>query len=159
MEAWSDGKSVEIRAPNATRPWQHVLEPLSGYLNLGQTLYEDDSLSGEGFNFGPKAEQNHTVEELLINLSSYWKFKHIDDAYKVTGNIPFHEAGLLKLNCDKALFHFKWQANLKYKETIRFTSEWYYEFYKTDNNIYEKTLSQISEYENLAVEKGLKWTE
>jgi CDP-glucose 4,6-dehydratase len=159
MEAWSKDEIVEIRAPKATRPWQHVLEPLSGYLNLGQILYEDSALHGEGFNFGPRAEQNHTVEELLIDLSQYWNFENVSDAYKVTGDIPFHEAGLLKLNCDKALFYLKWQANLEYKDTIQFTSEWYYEFYKTGKNILDKTLEQIDSYENKAKEKGLKWTE
>lgn len=159
MEAWSKGEIVEIRAPKATRPWQHVLEPLSGYLNLGQILYEDDSLEGEGFNFGPRAEQNHTVEELLIDLSRYWPFENVDDAYKVTGNVPFHEAGLLKLNCDKALFFMRWQASLEYKDTIRFTSEWYYDFYKTNKDILEKTIEQIKEYEAIAKNKGLKWTE
>lgn len=159
MLAWSKSEVVEIRAPKATRPWQHVLEPLSGYLNLGAELYEDDSLHGEAFNFGPRAEQNHTVEELLIDLSKYWDFTDVNDAYKVTGNIPFHEAGLLKLNCDKALFYLKWQANLEYKDTIRFTSEWYFDFYKTDANILDKTIEQITEYENMAKEKGLKWTE
>ena len=159
MEAWSKNNIVEIRAPKATRPWQHVLEPLSGYLNLGQVLYEDKSLDGEGFNFGPRAEQNHTVEELLVDLSKYWHFNDVSEAYKVTGNIAFHEAGLLKLNCDKALFYFKWQANLEYKDTIRFTSEWYYDFYKKNSNMLEKTFEQISEYEDLAKHKGLKWME
>ena len=159
MEAWSQNKTVEIRSPEATRPWQHVLEPLSGYLNLGQVLYEDDSLHGEGFNFGPRAEQNHTVVELLVDLSKYWDFENIDKAYQVTDNIPFQEAGLLKLNCDKALFHFKWQANLEYKDTIRFTSEWYYDFYKSNKNILDKTIEQISEYEKIAKDKVLIWTE
>jgi CDP-glucose 4,6-dehydratase len=159
MVAWSDAKVVEIRAPKATRPWQHVLEPLSGYLNLGAELYKNDVLHGEAFNFGPRAEQNHTVEELLIDLSKYWDFKDVNEAYKVTGDIPFHEAGLLKLNCDKALFYLKWQANLNYKDTIKFTSEWYYDFYKTDKNILDKTLEQIEEYENMAKDKGLKWME
>lgn len=159
MKAWNEGKVVEIRAPESTRPWQHVLEPLSGYLNLGSELYKEDSLHGEAFNFGPRAEQNHTVEELLIDLSKYWDFKDVNDAYKVTGNIPFHEAGLLKLNCDKALFYLKWQANLEYRDTIKFTSEWYYDFYKTDINMLDKTLEQIEEYKNMAKQKGLKWTE
>jgi CDP-glucose 4,6-dehydratase len=158
MIAWSNREVVEIRAPKATRPWQHVLEPLSGYLNLGAKLYEDVSLHGEAFNFGPRAEQNHTVEELLIDLSRYWDFKNVNDAYKVTGNIPFHEAGLLKLNCDKALFYLKWQANLEYKDTIKFTSEWYYDFYTTEKNILDKTLEQIAEYENIAINRGLQWT-
>jgi len=69
MEAWSESNRVEIRSPEATRPWQHVLEPLSGYLNLGQVLYENDFFDGKAFNFGPRAEQNHTVEQLLTDLS------------------------------------------------------------------------------------------
>ncbi|MEN4044807.1 CDP-glucose 4,6-dehydratase [Sulfurimonas sp. NWX367] len=159
MHAWSKNQSVEIRSPEATRPWQHVLEPLSGYLNLGQVLYENNSLHGEAFNFGPRAEQNHTVKQLLADLSQYWHFTNAKDAFTITGNIPFHEAGLLKLNCDKALFYLKWQANLEYKDTIRFTSEWYYDFYNNNNNILEKTLEQINEYESMAKTRGLQWTE
>ena len=63
-----------------------------------------------------------------------------------------------KLNCDKALF-LNWQATLTYPETIKLTSEWYYDFYKTDKNILDVTMSQIEEYKNLAKEKGFKWTE
>lgn len=159
MRAWSEGKAVEIRSPRATRPWQHVLEPLNGYLQLGAELYNDSSLNGEAFNFGPRAEQNHSVETLLKDLSVYWDFKDLNSAYKVTDDIKFHEAGLLKLNCDKALFYLKWQANLEYKETIKFTSEWYYNFYKKHADMMEFTLSQINEYEKLAQQKGLKWTE
>jgi len=160
MEAWSKKQSVEIRSPEATRPWQHVLEPLSGYLNLGQVLYNNDTLDGEAFNFGPRAEQNHTVKQLLEDLSKYWHFTDVKDAFRVTDNIPFHEAGLLKLNCDKALFYFKWQANMEYKDTVRFTSDWYYDFYNNrDKSILDKTLEQIGEYENMAKEKGLLWTE
>lgn len=158
MEAWSEARSVEIRCPDATRPWQHVLEPLSGYLNLGQVLYANDELNGEGFNFGPRAEQNHTVKQLLKDLSEYWHFDDVEKAFTVTDNIPFHEAGLLKLNCDKALFHFQWQANMAYEDTIKLTSEWYYDFYKSDKNIFEKTMEQIEEYEGMAIDKGLSWT-
>lgn len=157
--AWSKNQVVEIRSPNATRPWQHVLEPLSGYLNLGQMLYENKSLHGEAFNFGPKAEQNHTVKKLLEDLSMYWNFNYASEAFSVIDNIPFHEAGLLKLNCDKALFYLNWQANLEYKDTIKFTSEWYYDFYHSDKNIFDKTLEQIVEYEKLAKVKELVWTE
>lgn len=158
MLSWSKGEKVEIRSPDATRPWQHVLEPLSGYLALGQKLFEDVSLHGEAFNFGPRAEQNHTVRQLLEDLSVYWDFETPASAYSITGNIPFHEAGLLKLNCDKALFYLKWQANLDYALTIKFTSEWYFDFYKTDKNIYDKTIAQIKEYEELAMQKGLLWS-
>lgn len=159
MKAWSKSSIVEIRSPMATRPWQHVLEPISGYLNLGQLLFEEKKLNGSAFNFGPRAEQNHTVKELLIDLSKYWNFEgQAAAAFTVTDNIPFHEAGLLKLNCDKALFYLKWQATLEYNETIKFTSEWYYDFYESETNMFDKTLYQIEEYENMAIEKELRWT-
>ena len=158
MEAWSKGESVEIRSPEATRPWQHVLEPLSGYLSLGQELHNDENLNGEGLNFGPRAEQNHTVVELIEDLSQYWNFENVSDAFTVTDNIPFHEAGLLKLNCDKALSLLKWQAALGYQDTIKFTSEWYYDYYKNGANMLVKTMSQIDEYHNIAHERRLPWT-
>ena len=158
MEAWSKGNFVEIRSPKATRPWQHVLEPLSGYLQLGQTLNDSLKIHGQAFNFGPKEETNHTVEDLLIDLSQYWHFDKRNIPYRITDNIPFHEASLLKLNCDKALFYLKWEANLKYQETIRFTSEWYYDFYKSNCSIFDKTIEQIIEYENLATKRRLLWT-
>ncbi|MDP3301474.1 MAG: CDP-glucose 4,6-dehydratase [Sulfuricurvum sp.] len=159
MRAWSQNNVVEIRSPNATRPWQHVLEPLSGYLTLGAKLYNDVSLHGEAFNFGPRAEQNHTVKQLLEDLSVYWHFNVATDAFTITDNIPFHEAGLLKLNCDKALFYLKWQANLDYLQTIQYTSEWYYDFYHNTANMHTKTLEQITAYEFMAKEKKILWTE
>jgi CDP-glucose 4,6-dehydratase len=156
--AWNEGGKVEIRSPQATRPWQHVLEPLSGYLNLGQSLYSDKKLNGEGFNFGPRAEQNRTVKKLLSDLSKYWHLNNIDDAFTITGNTTFHEATLLKLNCDKSLALLKWQAALDYQDTIKFTSEWYYDYYKNSGDMMVKTIKQISEYENIAKFKSLKWT-
>ncbi len=157
MRAWSEGRPVEIRSPRATRPWQHVLEPLSGYLDLGWQLAESERLHGEAFNFGPRAEQNRTVLELLRDLSAYWRFEKSSDAYRVTEDIPFHEAGLLKLNCDKALFHLKWEPTLEYEDTIRFTGEWYYDYYRSDMDIFAKTTKQIEEYEKRASKKGLAW--
>lgn len=155
MLAWNEGRSVEIRSPKATRPWQHVLEPLSGYLRLGLEL-DKNKLNGEGFNFGPRAEQNRTVQQLLEDLSQYWT-SELEETYKITDNIPFHEAGLLKLNCDKALSYLNWQASLAYQDTIRFTSTWYYNFYKGETDILDFTMSQIEEYEKFFVEnlKGL----
>lgn len=158
MRAWSKNEPVTIRNPKSTRPWQHVLEPLSGYLNLGQRLYHDNDLHGECFNFGPQSEQNYTVENILIELGKLWDFSNAKDPYKISKNSIFHEAGLLKLNCDKALFHLNWQACLDFRENIRYTSEWYYDFYNK-KNMYDKTIHQISEYESIAIKKGLKWTE
>lgn len=156
--AWNNNKKVEIRSPKSTRPWQHVLEPLSGYLALGEQLYENLKLNGEPFNFGPKAEQNRTVVDLLTDMGKFWGFTNDNKAFEITGEVPFHEASLLKLNCDKALFHLKWESTLHYEETISFVSKWYYAFYKEKENIYDFTQLQIDNYENLAFERNKKWT-
>jgi CDP-glucose 4,6-dehydratase len=158
MRGWSEGKPVEIRSPSATRPWQHVLEPLSGYLTLGAALARDATLHGESFNFGPRSEQNRTVLDLLKDLSAAWNFADTGDAYQVTANIPFHEAGLLKLNCDKALFHLKWEANLQYVELVDFVSDWYYRYYRESADMFALTQAQIGAYEQRAQERGLVWT-
>ena len=157
IKAWQGGSAVEIRSPQATRPWQHVLEPLSGYLALGEALHSDKKLHGEAFNFGPRTEQTHTVVQLLEALAERWGFENINDAFKVTDNIPFHEAGLLKLNCDKAHFHLKWLSNLSFEETADFVSDWYAGYYKSKADMYELTVRQIEDYTSEAVNKNIPW--
>ncbi len=159
IKAWSEGKITEIRSPHATRPWQHVLEPLSGYLHLASELSLNYDLNGQAFNFGPNTKENPTVEQLIVDLSKYWNVEDKFRAYRITNNPIFHEAKLLKLNCDKAFSFLKWKANLDYEDTVKFTSEWYFDFYKKNKKILEKTLNQITEYENKAKAKSLKWTE
>lgn len=158
MKAWSENKVVEIRSPSATRPWQHVLEPLSGYLTLGASLYASEALHGNAFNFGPRAEQNRTVIDLLSDLGIVWGLSKSEDIYQITENIPFHEAGLLKLNCDKALFHLKWEPNLDYSETIRMVGDWYRSYYRNEADMNKLTSEQISAYEDLAATRGRIWT-
>ena len=158
MKNWAEGQSVSLRSPKATRPWQHVLEPLSGYLTLGQQLAQNPDLHGQSFNFGPKSEPARTVVDLLFDLSQKWEFEDTDDAYVVTDNVPFHEAGLLKLNCDKALFHLKWEANLYYKECVNLVSDWYVGYYKCNSNMKSITENQIELYEQLALQRNLTWT-
>ncbi|MBI3632688.1 MAG: CDP-glucose 4,6-dehydratase [Candidatus Vogelbacteria bacterium] len=159
MRAWSEGRIVEIRSPQSTRPWQHVLEPLSGYLTLGQTLAQQAQLHGEAFNFGPRAELKRTVVELLEDLSKHWGFTHSSEAYQVTDHVPFHEAGLLKLNCDKALFHLQWEPTLDYSETIRLLGDWYKTFYRAKGDMYALTLDQIASYENRGAERKRIWAQ
>lgn len=158
--SWSEGRAVSIRSPLATRPWQHVLEPLSGYLALGAALAsgKGPEYHGESFNFGPRAEQNHTVEDLLKDLSKYWDLGAPSAYYKVTENRPFSEAGLLKLNCDKALFYLKWRSTLDYNRTVQFVSEWYFHFYRHKNqDMYAYTLNQIEEYVRVANSDKVPW--
>ena len=157
MRAWSENKTVEIRSPHSTRPWQHVLEPLSGYLALGNKLYLDNKLNGEGFNFGPNSQHSHTVIDILRDLMAEWKISDPSNAYKITDNIAFHEAGLLKLNCDKALFYLKWMPTLNYEQLIELTGSWYYNFYNKEESIFEYTSEQVRKYEKYAVENQLSW--
>jgi len=157
MRAWSSGKPVEIRSPAATRPWQHVLEPLSGYLTLGAALAEGADLHGDAFNFGPRAEQNRTVLELLRELSGSWDGIRGEDSVKVVDNVPFHEAGLLKLNCDKALLRLKWEPTLSYQETVGLIGDWYKDYYKKKSDMLAVTQGQIAEYEAHGKARGLIW--
>lgn len=155
VRAWSCKEAVEIRYPKATRPWQHVLEPLSGYLMLAVSLSNDSSLNGEAYNFGPPAQQNFTVAELLDEIKTHWSGASWKD---VSGTSPFHEAGLLKLCCDKALHQIGWQSVMDFAETVRLTSSWYRSYYESPNiDIWELTQMQIAEYESLARNRGIKW--
>lgn len=156
VRSWTDRKPVQIRSPEATRPWQHVLEPLSGYLWLGARLSENEKLNGESFNFGPRAEQNRRVVELIADVFEHWNKDF--DCYQITGNVPFHEAGLLKLNCDKALFHLRWEPTLFYEECVTMVGEWYAGFYLRDQDVRSLTQQQIGQYMELATKRGNRWT-
>jgi CDP-glucose 4,6-dehydratase len=157
IKAWINDESVEIRSPKATRPWQHVLEPLSGYLSAAIALEQKNKLNGESFNFGPHAEYSKTVKELLGDLSRSWKLKHPPSFLsKITSE--FHEAGLLKLNCDKALFHLKWLPTLDYRDLIEFTGSWYYKYYNSNENMFDYTMKQIKAYQEIATKKNIEWT-
>ena len=147
VRSWANGKSVQLRNPEATRPWQHVLEPLSGYLTLAKQLSQNPELHGEPFNFGPPAHQNHTVLELVQSMSDHWeqvRWEDVSDSGEQS-----YESGLLKLNCDKALYYLHWQAILSFQETVRMTAEWYRSYYENPSIIREVTLTQIRKYETL----------
>jgi len=157
MRAWSEAKVVDIRSPTATRPWQHVLEPLSGYLTLASYLDNNSDLHGQAYNFGPLSQNNQSVAQLIEEMALYWKDVKWNDISG--GDNNFHEAGLLKLNCDKALLDMKWLPTLDFSETIKMTTEWYREYYESsEKNMLHKTLEQIDQYSSIAKDKGMIWT-
>jgi len=157
MSAWCENKVVDIRSPTATRPWQHVLEPLSGYIALAIELWNDNALHGEAYNFGPSAIQNHSVSELIDEMAKYWDNVKWNDTSEEVGHR--HEASLLKLNCDKALSDLNWQPTLEFEETVRMTIDWYKYYYENNSqSMYDFTISQIEEYIRLARERQLPWT-
>lgn len=158
--AWFEGNAVRIRNPKATRPWQHVLEPLSGYLWLGARLFGNDAASpydprGQSYNFGPPGDAVYPVGEVAQALARHWPgFKYeIDSA----GPGEMKESGLLKLCCDKALAELDWKAVLDFDETIRYTAEWYARFKADRIGMWDFSLGQIAAYVNAARNRGLKW--
>ena len=157
MKAWSENKKVVIRNPYSTRPWQHVLEPLSGYLSLAARLSKDPALNGESFNFGPNPDMNEKVLDIIGALSSLWGYPKVELAFEYVKPEHFHEAGLLKLNCDKALHYLRWQATLNFPQTMDLVCNWYKIFYTQQKDLFEFSLSQVNQFEQLAGKKGLKW--
>lgn len=154
FRAFKLNQKLEIRNPHATRPWQHVLEPLSGYLNLGAELYlQGKSFSG-GWNFGPEDTSNYSVKELIdqmIILDSRGGYIIPENAVKL------HEAVLLKLDISKASNFLKWKPALNFTETVGFTLRGYLDDLKEDKNVLSLRLEQIGAYTDIAVMKSINW--
>jgi len=157
MRAWAEENPVVIRNPASTRPWQHVLEPLSGYLVTGHLLAENPALDGEPFNFGPASDQVYSVEQILHAIGKHWQFNSNHEKVQVEG-APFHEAGLLKLSCEKANALLSWWPVLDFEQTAQFTASWYSRFYQRNTDMKAYTVQQINEYTALAASKQLAWT-
>lgn len=158
MRAWSRGEIVKLRNPLATRPWQHVLEPLSGYLNLAMSLKGDCQLHGEPFNFGPPVRRNHSVGELVSAMSDHWNQVRWKDV-SVSHGGPY-ESGLLQLNSDKALHHLGWQATWDFEDTVRETAVWYKRFYENPSkSIADFSVHQIASYLRAAQLQGIPWAQ
>jgi CDP-glucose 4,6-dehydratase len=157
VKAWSSDNLVELRNPHSTRPWQHVLEPLSGYLSLAIALSKRSELHGEPFNFGPQAQQNHSVLELVQQMSLHWEQVRWQD---VSGSVAGpYESGLLKLNCDKSLHYLQWHAVMGFQDTVQMTAEWYRAYYQKPEKIATTTNAQIAAYTAIAKKQGLAWAQ
>ena len=155
VRAFSKNEQLVIRSPKATRPWQHVLEPINGYLLLGANLLKNNRMvAGESFNFGPSNKVNKTVEELIKEFIKVWssgKWSALNDKAKVDKK----ESTLLMLNCDKAFQYLNWHTILSFPETIKMTAEWYKSFYGGEKDMYGLTVKQINEYLYMAKSHGL----
>jgi CDP-glucose 4,6-dehydratase len=129
MRAVAAGDTVDIRNPSATRPWQHVLEPLSGYLSVGHKLLEGKSEYAEGWNFGPSDDGSISVGEVVTNVAKHWD----KIEYKLNPHPPaLHEANLLKLDCSKAHAKLGWKPVWNSDTTFERTVNWYRAFYETE---------------------------
>lgn len=147
-----NGKKVKIRNPKSTRPWEHVLEPLSGYLHIGQKLLEEKIEFAQAWNFGPNNTIDITVEEVVKKMQKYWN--KIDYEVNIAENQP-HEANLLKLDCSKANTLLKWQNVWSNEVTFKKTIEWYKAYY--ENNGAVLTENDLKSYIADAKIKNIEW--
>lgn len=133
---------IEIRNPIAVRPWQHVLEPLSGYLLLGEKLFIEGKKYAEGFNFGPNEESVLTVADVAQRVINFYG----EGELIVHKKDDLHEAGLLMLNIEKAEKILRWTPSYCADEAIKETVEWYKRFYRGEK-LFDFTVQQIKIYE------------
>ena len=144
VKSWSKNKIPTIRNPNSTRPWQHVLEAVGGYLILGSNLFKNKKFHGESFNFGPSSQKNYKVIELLKSIKFYWKNKKWNINKR---NQNLFESKLLSLDISKAKKYLKWKNILRFKEINKLTAEWYKNYYENKVNIYQFSCQQVYFYE------------
>ena len=142
IRALAKSKPISVRNPLATRPWQHVLEPLSGYMSLAESLMVSSSSMCEAFNFGPLLESNRTVQELIETMLRHWPGKWINHS---DPNAP-HEAGLLHLQIDKSYSRLGWQPRWNYETTIEKTINWYRATHNGESAL-DKCLADLEAYE------------
>jgi CDP-glucose 4,6-dehydratase len=150
VRAVAEGQSLQIRSPLATRPWQHVLESLSGYLLLGQRLLQGDKTCAEAWNFGPEPEGNRTVSEVLDKLNSHWSSLR----WHVTNKPQPHEATLLYLDSAKARSKLHWQPAWNFDAALEKTATWYRDWLERGK---VRSREQLVEYITAATQANLEW--
>lgn len=151
VRAVSSGASLEIRSPNSTRPWQHVLECLSGYLLLGQQLLQGRRTFCGSWNFGPDQESNCTVLGVLTKLQNYWPELN----WHMSEHSHPHESKLLYLDSSKARVELGWRPTWALSESLSATAKWYRSFAAGGE---VASLDQLKGFINAARSAGLGWS-
>ena len=141
IRALKNSKPIKIRNPLSTRPWQHVLDPLSGYLLLAENLYRDPDNFSEAYNFGPSLDSNKTVLELSEKITKYWHGEIVNEKNKEN----LHEAKLLNLYTDKVFHKLNWKPKWDFERTVFKTIDWHKKF-ENGYDAYKISLEDINEY-------------
>lgn len=142
IAALMKGRTLIVRNPKAIRPWQHVLEPLSGYLVLTQMLYKNGSIFNGGWNFGPSENDSRTVEEVIELLISSWGGA---SSWRLDPNVQPHEANFLKLDCSKAAIKLGWKSKSNLENVVQGIVEWH-KLHHSGISAYELCKNQIQSY-------------
>jgi CDP-glucose 4,6-dehydratase len=151
MRALIAGDTLTIRNPGALRPWQHVLEPLSGYLRLAEHAFAAPELCAAGWNFGPPDNMNLRVSDVIEGLA-----EEIGDRFKwqvVTSETAPHEANLLKLDCSAARHHLNWEPQFDAYEMLAMTAQWY-----KATTVEERNSIVSAQIANMSDRICVKWT-
>jgi len=143
IRAWLKNKTVEIRYPHAIRPWQHVLEPLAGYIILAENLYKKGNTFADAWNFGPGNKNIKNVACLVETLAKIWGS---DANWKKIAKKQPHEAILLQLNCSKTKKSLPWKPLWNFEKTLDKTVQWYKAYLKNSDKIIDITIEQINQY-------------
>lgn len=155
VRAYSNNRPLSIRNPLATRPWQHVLESLSGYLWLASLLPDNKGINCHPFNFGPNKKEVESVKDLIEKFQKY--FGHGDYEFR-RDKKRIKETKFLNLSCEKARKMLKWNFVLSFEKTVKMTADWYKHFYENKGvDMLDFTKRQIQEYVSDAQKEGLEW--
>tara|TARA_B110000503_G_scaffold142571_1_gene239803 strand:+ start:4042 stop:5130 length:1089 start_codon:yes stop_codon:yes gene_type:complete len=151
VKSWAIKKKVILRNPHSTRPWQHVLEAISGYLFLALELNKKKSLHGEAFNFGPNNKVNKDVISLVRIMKKFWK--NVDWKLNKSKSKKIFESNLLKLNSNKSKKILNWETILSFNEVSKMTIDWYKNYYSNKINTQKFSLEQIKYYQKLLIKR------
>ena len=154
IRSLNKNSEIILRNPNSTRPWQHVLDPLSGYILLAENLYKySQKHNGDlinkfatSYNFGPNIESNKKVIELIDEISKHWSGLKVGK----TNNNNLHEANRLNLQTDKSFHYLKWRPKWNFENSVKRTIEWYKETQYNKISAYEACLFDIEEYMDIS---------
>lgn len=156
--SWYKRKKAILRSPESTRPWQHVLEPLSGYLSLAMNLSKSNKLHGQAFNFGPNVKSSYSVKKLVNIMSDSWNNFGWKKNNRKNNYFKRKEDMLLSLNSNKAKKLLGWKSTWNINKTAEETIAWYKNFYQNPNQkMLNNSLDQISRYTVDARKKNIKW--
>lgn len=141
-------KILNIRYPLSIRPWQHVLEPLNGYVKLAELMHKNhkvnpkENIFNSSFNFGPGKNSNKKVKDLVLEFYKHWEGQYFFE--RIESNL--HEAGLLTLVSEKAELLINWKSKWDFETTIKYTAQWYKDFY-SNKSAYDCCIRDINEFE------------
>ncbi len=150
VRAQEKNQSLGIRSPHSTRPWQHVLEPLSGYLQLGQGLLSGSKDFASAWNFGPDDNSALSVSALLEQMRPYWPGME----WHIEGTPSLHEAGMLQLDSGKARRELKWKPVMTLPQQLEMTASWYHA-HRTEKSVI--SAAQLKAYADRAASSGAAW--